>query len=337
MDDPRYSVPQASQKEPNPKLWRFSRKAIVITILKILISGVIIGVLFSKIGLRDVTSHLTEMAWLPVALALALALSQSAVLARGWELILRRLGAGLSLRFVFKVSIISLFFNQILPASLGGIGTRVYLVHRANTDLAIAATSVLLERIAHFLTFLCVVLLTQPFLYIRLDESIGFWTIFLATAGAAFAIAFLILADRIPAALLKWRIVRTLTGLSVSARKVFLWPWGLVRLAGWSVLWHVLNLGVMYALVRGLAIDIHPMDFLAVLPPALLVGSLPISINGWGVREAAMVGFLSLIDISADQALALSITFGFVILVSRLPGAMVWFLGTSRKTVPVKD
>ena len=245
-----------------------------------------------------------------------------------WRLILERLGAALPVGTVFKASIISLFFNQVLPASLGGLGARTYFAYRAETGLAIATTSVVLERVAHFLTFLFVVILTQPLLFARVGQTVGSLTLLLTGGALLSGVVLMILGEWIVQLIpLKGsRILGSLERFSAGARTVFLWRAGILRLLAWSLLWHVFSFGILFVLARGLAIGINPLDFLAVLPPALLVGILPISINGWGVREAAMVGFLSLIDVAAADALALSVGFGIVTLLSRLPGAAVWLL-----------
>ena len=310
-------------KPPRPMLRRFG-----FALLKGLISLAIIGFLASRIDVAEVGSRLAHIALWSLVLALALAACQVTSLTMAWRLILERLGAALPVGTVFKASIISLFFNQVLPASLGGLGARTYFAYRAETGLAIATTSVVLERVAHFLTFLFVVILTQPLLFARVGQTVGSLTLLLTGGALLSGVVLMILGEWIVQLIpLKGsRILGSLERFSAGARTVFLWRAGILRLLAWSLLWHVFSFGILFVLARGLAIGINPLDFLAVLPPALLVGILPISINGWGVREAAMVGFLSLIDVAAADALALSVGFGIVTLLSRLPGAAVWLL-----------
>ena len=50
------------------------------------------------------------------------------------------------------------------------------------------------------------------------------------------------------------------------------------------------------------------------VPLALLVITLPISVAGWGVREAVLVFALGLGGVAAHDALAVSVTWGALLL-----------------------
>ena len=51
-----------------------------------------------------------------------------------------------------------------------------------------------------------------------------------------------------------------------------------------------------------------------------LIMVLPISIAGWGIREVAMIIGLGFIGVGSENALALSLLFGFLMLLIALPG-----------------
>jgi glycosyltransferase 2 family protein len=56
----------------------------------------------------------------------------------------------------------------------------------------------------------------------------------------------------------------------------------------------------------------------------LLVGMTPIAIGGWGVREAVVVVLLRSVQIAAEPALLLSLSYGAVLTISALPGIAAW-------------
>ena len=66
--------------------------------------------------------------------------------------------------------------------------------------------------------------------------------------------------------------------------------------------------------------------FLAV-PPALLVSYLPISIAGWGVREASMVVAFGIFGVSAPIAIIISLFVGLTVLLVSCVGGLLWLLG----------
>jgi len=56
----------------------------------------------------------------------------------------------------------------------------------------------------------------------------------------------------------------------------------------------------------------------------VLAQVLPISVGGWGVREAAAVALLAMAGVDAASALLVSITFGVLIFLATLPGILFW-------------
>ena len=52
---------------------------------------------------------------------------------------------------------------------------------------------------------------------------------------------------------------------------------------------------------------------------------VPLSVNGIGLKEVAFVFFLGLVGVPQASALSLSLVFHAIIVVSSLPGGLVWF------------
>jgi len=62
------------------------------------------------------------------------------------------------------------------------------------------------------------------------------------------------------------------------------------------------------------------------VPIAILFSSLPISIGGWGVREASLSYGLVLFGLKADDAALLGLALGIGLLLASLPGGIVMLL-----------
>ena len=64
---------------------------------------------------------------------------------------------------------------------------------------------------------------------------------------------------------------------------------------------------------------------LCLVPLILLTTLVPITINGWGLREGAAAALLPLVGATASASLAASVAFGLVGLIAVLPGvAVAW-------------
>ena len=62
------------------------------------------------------------------------------------------------------------------------------------------------------------------------------------------------------------------------------------------------------------------------------VSSLPIFYLGWGAREAAVIATLGTTgSVTSGEAVALSVTFGIVVFLASLPGAIFWLMRPSMR------
>ena len=56
----------------------------------------------------------------------------------------------------------------------------------------------------------------------------------------------------------------------------------------YSVTVHLIRVLAVYLIARGMMLDISFLESLILVPPALVVTALPISVGGWGVREGGL-------------------------------------------------
>ncbi len=72
---------------------------------------------------------------------------------------------------------------------------------------------------------------------------------------------------------------------------------------------------------RAIAVETSALTLLPLVMPVLLSMLLPISIAGWGVREAAAGAIWGATGLAAADGVAISLAYGLVVLVGTLPGA----------------
>jgi len=73
-----------------------------------------------------------------------------------------------------------------------------------------------------------------------------------------------------------------------------------------------------------LGIDVDPVLLMVVVPVGTLVTQVPISIGGFGPREASYVVLLGLAGVAPEAALVLALTREGLNLVTTLPGAVMY-------------
>ncbi|NQV46339.1 MAG: flippase-like domain-containing protein, partial [Rhodospirillaceae bacterium] len=137
--------------------------------------------------------------------------------------------------------------------------------------------------------------------------------------------------DRLPARISHWRIVHGLALLAADTRRVFLQPVHTIKVLFWAIVGNANITLAVYLMALSLGLDVTWLDCLILVPPVILITTLPISIAGWGIREGAMVTAFGLIGVPAEGALVLSLMFGLWGLVMGLPGGVIWLLSSDRK------
>ena len=285
----------------------------------------------SKVDLSTAWSRVVDMDGAMVVVAVVLMLIQTALGALRWGLVLRALAAVFRWSSTFAGYYIGVFFAIVLPGAIGGDAVRVWFARRGGLSLASSINSVMLERAVTVFALVLLVCLTEPILMARLPDLPGTWVFPLLLALGVLGILVLASLDKLPVRLHRWRVVRGLVQLAGDTRRLFFHPaWSLatvlMALAG-----HInLSLAV-YVLAVGLGLDVHALDCLVLVPPVVLIVTLPISIAGWGVRETAMVTAFGFVGVAPDAAAVLSILFGVVTALTALPGGVVFLLAGGRR------
>ncbi|HEY7247614.1 MAG TPA: lysylphosphatidylglycerol synthase transmembrane domain-containing protein [Xanthobacteraceae bacterium] len=241
-----------------------------------------------------------------------------------WLLIARICRVQMRWRQSFQWTMIGHFFNQIFPSSVGGDVVRGMLAGRGIDDMGGAFSSIALERIVGFIALLALIAIGQPLLIARLhDQSLSHFALAavllsLGLLAAVFVVAKFV-GDR-----RSGRLQAAAQRFASDTRRLMASP----QLTGAALLvsfvMHGSNLVLTAAVANLLGADISLLDVLLVVPTIILIASLPISIGGWGVREAALAVGFSALGQPISVAVATSLIIGLANLVSALPGAIAW-------------
>jgi hypothetical protein len=74
---------------------------------------------------------------------------------------------------------------------------------------------------------------------------------------------------------------------------------------------------------RGFGIELNPTAAYLTIPIAILASTVPITIAGWGVREASLSVGLALFGVPSEDGTLLALTLGLGLIVASLPGGIV--------------
>jgi len=243
-----------------------------------------------------------------------------------WRLVAACLGVPLPLATTIRLSFEGLFFSQALPSTVGGDAVRAFRAARLGLPVRDVVHGVILDRLIGLIGLLVLVAIGFAGLAARIPDFKGAGLAGLMIIGIGGAVALFGL-GALPDRLRRLRLVAMGAALSEAAWQVLTTPFTAGATLLVSVVIHVLTVVSVALLAAGLNAPIGLVDCFLVVPAALLVAAVPISIAGWGVRESAMMGGFALLGVGdGADALALSVLFGGMLIVTSLPGGLLWLI-----------
>ncbi len=194
-----------------------------------------------------------------------------------------------------------------------------------------ATYSVLVDRAIGFIALALIVVMSLPWSYDLVSDSRGRLALVLLDFAAIMAgIGFLALGQLTWPWLNAWWPTRHIRACStVANRALFDRRRGPV-IAVLSIAIHFLTIVTAWCAVRAISAPASFEQTLVLIPPIVLITMLPISIAGWGVREATMVVAFGYAGLTQTDAATVSILFGASFFIVGAIGGVVWILGTER-------
>jgi len=302
-------------------------RKVVSTVIRIAVTVAIFWLLAMRIDVHRLGEALRGMSagWLALSI-LAFAVAAAAPAVR-WHSIQAAIGFSPRIATLLKIVFVGTFFNQVLPTGVGGDAVRAWRCNVAGTGLPAAVRGVLLDRASGYAVVVALYAAGLPELLAHTHDSAQRWVLLGVLAVTCGGFAALFLFDLVARPLLRWRLFRSLATLSRDARLVFSDRRRALVVTALSVVGIGLTIVGIQMAGRSVGIAMPLYRWMLVVPPAMLIQLLPVSLAGWGVREAAFVYFLSVFGVANEVALAASILVGIVQIVIALPGGLIWLTG----------
>jgi len=315
----------------------FVRRHVLLAV-KLSVSIVLLVVLFSRIevGRLWATARLASMPWLLVALGI-FGFNVLAATWR-WHLLLGAQHVPVRIRSLLASYLTANFFNNFLPSNIGGDVVRITDTARPAGSKTLATTVVLVDRLLGLMALVLVAALGAT-AAVRLHPAaaapiwpVWLWAGFLlgaaASAPAVFAPdGFGRLLRPLTVFHPEWvgTRIETLTGALARFRDQ---PSALARCFGGALVVQATLVVFYFAVADALHLDVSFSDLAVVVPISFVVQMLPVSVNGFGVREATFSFYFTKIGQPIESALLVSLVAQALIMLFSLTGAAVYIWRT---------
>jgi glycosyltransferase 2 family protein len=256
-----------------------------------------------------------------------------------WRMLMRPLMPILSFNRLFGIYCIGLFFNLAFPTVVGGDVVKFYYAGKPSKKYAQSFAATFLDRDAGMLAMMiiaCIASLARPVSIPGIPVWFIVWSAFGIFVVANVAIFTPSLHSRLTRLLHRLRLAGAAARIDaiLSAFQV-IGKHGSILFASLliSLFNQLLVISVTWIMATGLHIQVSLLLFLVFVPVVTLISMIPVSLNGMGLREYAFVSLLSAVGVDRESGIALGLLSSAVIILSAIPGGVVYLFFRNRSDV----
>jgi len=312
-------------------------RSLAITLAKAIVSIGLLALLFSRVDvsrLWSVARH-ASLGWLATALLLYFLMLLAS--AMRWGVLLRAQHVRLPFSFLTQSFLVATFFNNFLPSNIGGDVIRITDSAKAAGSKTLATTVVLIDRGLGVLGLALMAATGATMMQRMAVGPVGprmLWAGF--GLGAMIATPALLMPETTTKLLQPLRVFHqewvdermakltyALTRFRETPAALAICFLGAVAVQGILVLFYV-------AIARSMSIPIGFAELAVIVPVSFIVQMVPLSVNGFGVREATFGFYFTRLGLPLESALLVSFVGAALIMLFSLSGGVTYLSRTAR-------
>jgi glycosyltransferase 2 family protein len=304
------------------------RRKLMVAVRALVVVVIFIFILHSA-NVATIVTRLNAATALVFAAGVVLLLGQAGLCTARWRLLLESARSRPNFSDSYRAFLEGAFFNEALPSTVGGDAWRVLRWRAAGVSLRAAAASVFMDRLSGAMGVAILAILASLLLSRHGVEA--YWTLsvfLLSTLIVCGGVTFIVVV-RI------WGVpFRHLTRFNdaiANLQKSLVIDRRYFASLIYSVAGHCVSGIAIYLTARSLGVGLSLVLIVSVTACMLLIVMIPVSLAGWGVREASLIALLAPLGVDSEDALLIGVLFGLMSLVSALPGGLSFLVG--RKAV----
>ena len=311
---------------------RHSRaRSLVLSAVKAAVSIGLLYLLFSRVDVSRLW-HVARTAS-PLLLTSALALYFAVILVSTWRwsILLRAQHVELPFSFLTQSFLVATFFNNFLPSNIGGDVIRITDTAKIVGSRTLATTVVLIDRGLGLLGLALMAACGASLMHHMVVGRVGpgvLWAGFglgavIATPALLFPEAATRLLQPLRVFHQEWVDAR-LEKLTFALTKFKETPTALAECFAGAVAVQAILVGFYLAIARSMHIPIGFAELAVIVPVSFIVQMIPLSVNGFGVREATFGFYFTRLGLPLESALLVSFMGAALIMLFSLSGGVAY-------------
>jgi len=312
-------------------------RSLAITLVKAIVSIGLLALLFSRVDVSRLwgVARNASLGWLAFALLLYLAMLLASALR--WGVLLRAQHVRLPFSFLTQSFLVATFFNNFLPSNIGGDVIRIADSAKAAGSKTLATTVVLIDR---GLGVLGLALIAATGATIMQRMAVGpvgpgiLWAGF--GLGAIVATPALLMPEAVTKLLQPLRVFHRewvderIEKLTYALTRFKETPAALAACFAGAVVVQAILVLFYVAIARSMNIPIGFAELAVIVPVSFIVQMVPLSVNGFGIREATFGFYFTRLGLPLESALVVSFVGAALIMLFSLSGGIAYLSRAAR-------
>ena len=306
-------------------------RSLIITAVKVTVSVGLLYLLFSRVDVSRLWSVARQAS--PTWLGTALVLYFLMILASTWRwgLLLRAQHVQLPYRFLTQSFLVATFFNNFLPSNIGGDVIRITDTAKVAGSKTLATTVVLIDRGIGLLGLALMAATGASLMHRMAVGPVGpglLWTGF--ALGAVIATPALLMPESATKLLQPLRVFHRdwvdarLEKLTYTLTRFKETPAALAGCFAGAVVVQAILVAFYLAIARSMQIPVSFAELAVIVPVSFIVQMIPLSVNGFGVREATFGFYFTRLGLPLESALLVSFMGAALIMLFSLSGGVAY-------------
>ena len=306
--------------------------------LRLFLSLVLLAGVLWHVSIGEVLKTIASVAdnWIYALLSLVVPGLAVLLSVLRWRLLLSAVGVRKDVRTLYSAFLVGNFFNQFSPSTIGGDIARSWWIRSVGISGTTSMIIVAVDRLAGVLGICLVGLLAVSLQPDLIPGNYPLWIIGVFLLGV---VVFIVMVGQVSfQKLLRFLVVKTPVIRSQSERLEEILsrlnilraaPHTLIGALALSVCLQAVVIVQFTVIAKALGLDIQMAELAIVVPIVSLVTTLPVSVNGIGVREVSLAVAGAPFGLSTEGAVAIALLFLFVATIYALCGGLIY--GISRR------
>ncbi|HYY33057.1 MAG TPA: lysylphosphatidylglycerol synthase transmembrane domain-containing protein [Gaiellaceae bacterium] len=300
--------------------------------LQLLVSAALVAYLVWKIDVGETVDTIASSNLLYVLAAWAIYVATLVPMAWRWQVLLASKGVHEPLRWLAKLYLIGYAASQVLPTGIGGDAVRIVEHVRKRPDVkGETAAAVLMERVVGSAGILVVVAIGLALAVGRYSHIGPFIWVEGASVVVLLALGVLVFSRRANSFLQEhvfprgaaMRLHRPLSAVWTALHGYRWRPQALALALTVSVAVQFVRIVIIWLCGEAVGVEVSPLVYIILGPLLFLVSTVPVTVNGLGVRESFFVFFLGRFGVPTDAAFAAGFMYLAVTIATAFPGGII--------------